>query len=103
MFPLLRIDVPATSDLPEFTVEYGPAAIYGITYVSEAVAKATAEGLRVKPINVYSPDLVTRQEFEEAVSGYEQKIAQLRRLPSPIMPPIDRPDDEDDDLDEAKF
>lgn len=81
LFPLLRIDVPATSDYPAYTVEYGPAAIYGITYVSEAVAKATAESLGVKPIAVYSPDLVTREQFEKTVDQYKQKIAELRALP----------------------
>lgn len=81
LFPLLRIDVPATSDYPSYTVEYGPAAIYGITYVSEAVAKATAESLKVKPINIYSPDLVTREQFETAVDQYKQMIAKLRALP----------------------
>lgn len=81
LFPLLRIDVPATSDYPAYTVEYGPAAIYGITYVSEAVARATAESLKVKPINIYSPDLVTREQFEKAVDQYQQQIAKLRGLP----------------------
>ncbi len=82
LFPLLRIDVPATSDYPAYTVEHGPAAIYGITYVSEAVARATAESLKVKPINVYSPDLVTREQFEKAVDQYQQQIAKLRGLPA---------------------
>jgi len=31
LFPLLRIDVPATEVAPEFTAEYGPGAIYSIT------------------------------------------------------------------------
>lgn len=106
LFPLLRIDVPATSAYPAYTVEYGPAAIYGITYVSEQVARATAESLKVKPINVYTPDLVTRDEFEATVDRYKQQIAGMRVLPAgseerPFkrLPGLD-PDDEDDDLDE---
>lgn len=91
LFPLLRIDVPATSDYPAYTVEYGPAAIYSMTYVSEAVARATAESLRVKPINVYTPDLVTRAEFEKTVDQYKQAIARLRALPDG-----DRTKDDDD-------
>ncbi len=83
LFPLLRIDVPPTSDWPAYTVEYGPAAIYGITYVSEQVARATAESLKVRPINVYTPDLVTREQFEKTVDQYKQRIAELRSLPSP--------------------
>jgi hypothetical protein len=81
LFPLLRIDVPATSDYPAYTVEYGPGAIYGITYVSEAVARATAETLHVAPIAVYGPELVTREKFEKIVDAYEQRIAKLRALP----------------------
>lgn len=80
LFPLLRIDVPATSAYPAYTVEYGPAAIYGITYVSEQVARATAESLKARPINVYTPDLVTRAEFEKTIDQYKQRIAGLRAL-----------------------
>ena len=99
LFPLLRIDVPATSAAPEYTVEYGAAAIYGITYVSVEVAKATAESLKVKPINVYNPELVTREMFEKAVDGYKQEIAGLRRLPerAGAGQPFEDGDDEDDD------
>lgn len=100
-FPLLRIDVPATSDYPDYTVEYGPTAIYGITYVSEEVARATAESLRVRPINVYTPDLVTRAEFEKTVDQYKQAISKLRALPSGDRVfddgiGEDRPDDDGD-------
>lgn len=81
LFPLLRIDVPATSEYPTYTVEYGPTAIYGITYVSEEVAKAVAESLKVRPINIYSPELITREQFEQAIDQYKQQIAKLRALP----------------------
>lgn len=117
LFPLLRIDVPATSAAPAYTVEYGPAAIYGITYVSEQVARATAESLKVRPINVYNPDLVTREEFEKAVDQYKQQIARFLALPEMAQgrpfeepgwgedqedPEEDEPEDENDD-DEEEF
>lgn len=97
LFPLLRIDVPATSDHPAYTVEYGAAAIYGITYVSEAVARATAESLSVKPINVYSPDLVTREQFDKAIDEYKATITRLRALPEGNRA---SDDDETDDYDD---
>jgi hypothetical protein len=71
LFPMLRIDVPETSTWPAYTVEYGPNAIFSIVYVSEQVARATAESLNVKPINVYTPDLVTREELEALKKRYE--------------------------------
>jgi hypothetical protein len=82
LFPMLRIDVPATSEWPEYTVEHGPAAIFSIVYVNEAVARATAESLKVNPISVYNPELVTREKFEKTVDQYKQRLAELRALPA---------------------
>lgn len=64
----VRVDVP---DLPERTVDdygtprlnppvagytklYGNGAIYAITFVDEAIAKATAASLRVMPVDSYT-------------------------------------------------
>lgn len=46
----IRVDVPATSRRDGFTKFYGPGAIYAITPVDEAVARAMAEGLNEAPI-----------------------------------------------------
>ena len=103
LFPLLRIDVPATSEYPEFTAEYGPSAIYGITYVSEEVARRTAQSIKVNPIAVYNPELVTRDQFEKVVDQYKQQIAKLRALPEHAGR-YDPDDDEyDDDESETDF
>jgi len=107
LFPLLRIDVPATSAYPAYTVEYGPGAIYGITYVSEAVAVAKAEALKVQPIVVYGPELVTREQFEKMVDRYQQEIAGLRALPErsqgqPFEKPGGGEDQDDPDEDDEK-
>jgi len=82
LFPLLRIDVPATSKYPEFTAEYGAQAIYSITYVSEQVARHAAQSLEVNPISVYSPELITRLEFEKMQDEYRKRISELRALPA---------------------
>lgn len=92
LFPMLRIDVPATSVYPAFTVEHGPAAIFSIVYVSEQVARLTAESIKVNPIAVYNPELVTREKFEILQDKYHEALTKLRGLPSGD----DRSDDDDD-------
>lgn len=82
LFPMLRIDVPATSAYPAFTVEHGPAAIFSIVYVSEQVARLTAESIKVNPIAVYNPELVTRKEFDALQDQYRDAILKLRALPA---------------------
>lgn len=56
----IRIDVPLLPAIenrypeqPAFTRLYGPAAIYSITPVSEEVALAAAQAMRIKPFSVY--------------------------------------------------
>ena len=89
--PLLRIDVPDTSAFPAFTVEYGGPAIYGVTYVSEEVARMTAEHAKVNPVSVYVPDLAAAQkamlENEKMRRAYDEMREQLlkvKRLPEPV-------------------
>lgn len=101
LFPLLRIDVPATEAAPEFTAEYGPGAIYGITYVSEEVARLTAAAVKAQPVSVYSPELVTREQFERMQDQYRKRIEEMRSLP-PARTAV-RDDDDDGEEDESEF
>lgn len=75
---LYRVDVPATSTFPPFTQLYGEAAIYCITYVSEEVALLTAENLKVNPISVYNPDLVTKEMYLRDVKALKGELFNLR-------------------------
>ena len=103
LFPLLRIDVPATIKYPEFTAEYGPGAIYGITYVSEEIARKVAQSISVNPITVYSPELITRETFEKMEEEYRTRLRDLRALPEGTksnLLPFDLDDDEDEPDDE---
>jgi len=94
--PLLRIDVPETSAFPEFTQLYGTAAIYGVTYVSEEVARKAAEAMKVNPVSVYVPDLVTREKLDAVVKEYQDQIYRLRHeLPQPSERLFERVDDDD--------
>lgn len=64
----VRIDVPALparrpqeEATPAFSKLFGNGAIYSITLVSEAVARAVAEQIRPEPLNVYIPIVPDRQ------------------------------------------
>lgn len=77
-FPMLRIDVPATSVFSAFTQEYGAQAIYAITYVSEQVARMMAESNKVNPVTVYVPDLAEMQRAQLENKRLHDEIRQLR-------------------------
>ncbi len=49
----IRVDVPAFEDSPAFTKLYTQGAIYGVTFVSEQLARAAAQSFRVAPVSVY--------------------------------------------------
>lgn len=80
---MLRIDVPATSAFPAFTQEYGAQAIYAITYVSEEVARMTAEANKVNPVSVYVPDLAEMQRAKLENERLRRKLQEMRALPQP--------------------
>lgn len=88
--PMLRVDVPPTSTYPEFTQFYGDSSIYCVTFVSEEVARRTAEANKTNPVSVYVPDLITREQLDETIQNYEKRISRLRALPAAV-------DDSDDD------
>lgn len=50
---MLRVDVPEVSEQPPFTRFIGGSAIYAINPVTEEMARAYAESLKVKPIQVW--------------------------------------------------
>lgn len=70
----LRVDVPAFEDSPAITKLYTQGAIYGMTFVSEPIARAAAQSYRVTPVNVYElRDLIKSQGkllTESAGSNY---------------------------------
>jgi hypothetical protein len=81
---MLRVDVPATSAYPAFTQLYGTAAIYAVTFVSEDVARATAEATRVNPVSVYVPQLVTLEKYQkdtQALQDVIQRLKSVKQLP----------------------
>ena len=83
--PMLRVDVPKTSAYGEFTQFYGENAIYCVTFVSEDVARLTAEQTKLNPVSVYVPELITREQHEKVIRSYSDQIERLRTpgLPQP--------------------
>lgn len=94
--PMLRVDVPATTAFAEFTQFYGETSIYCVTFVSEEVARLTAERSKVNPVSVYVPELIKKEDHEKIVEQMQGTIQALRKgLPSPK--PVDYDDDEPDE------
>ena len=82
--PLLRIDIPETSSQPAFSRHYSSSALYGITYVSEEVARMTAEQCKENPVTVYVPNLSKLAELERRSQILTTKLENLRKqLPEP--------------------
>jgi hypothetical protein len=77
--PMLRIDVPETEGYPAHTQFYGDAAIYSVTFVSEDVARLTANQLHNNPVAVYVPDLVTREKYNDMERQARDEIQRLSR------------------------
>ncbi len=85
----IRVDVPAFDDSPAFTKLYTQGAIYGVTFVSEQVARAAAQSYRVAPVNVYE----LRHTLEQQ--------GKLLAAPTPAYADLD--DDEDDEDGDQPF
>ncbi len=74
--PMVQVDVPATDDQPAFTRQFNPSAIYGITYVSEAVALATAREVHHKPVKVYVPEIADIDTLIRENKALRQRLTQ---------------------------
>jgi hypothetical protein len=72
----LRIDIPGEGDEPAITQFYPPASVYGLTPVTEEMAKAVARRNRPQPV----------ARWESALPA------------APAQPSADRLDDVDDAL-----
>jgi hypothetical protein len=64
----IRIDVPATDGVQEYTRFFTQGAIYGMTITTEPVARALATNLRARPVSPYDmprAQTLPRPEGEE--------------------------------------
>lgn len=50
---MLRVDVPATENVSEFTKFYGATAIYAITPTDETTARLAVQSFEVEPVSPY--------------------------------------------------
>lgn len=62
----IRVDVPATDDLPAFTKFIGTGSIYAITPVDEQIARGMVRNLRARPIDVFElRNLLPAADYDE--------------------------------------
>ena len=95
----VRVDVPETSKEPAFTKMYGAKAIYSISPVSEVVARSRAEAIGMKPITVYSPEILSKKDADTLKAMKQHFPDQWKEAESGKLLPattIDEDDDEDD-------
>ncbi len=71
----VRIDVPKTSKVPEFTKYHLPTAIYGITPVGENYCKKMAERIQAQPINDYKHNEVIQEIIKEKLAEMQLEIS----------------------------
>jgi hypothetical protein len=98
--PLLRIDVPASGDMPAYTQMYGASAIYCITPITEEVALRAAPNYNVEPISKYElrPPTLSQTDRERLKNGNwgEAHIVGDDGYD-------DHPEDAEDDRDDDKY
>lgn len=98
---MLRLDVPAVGDSAAVTQFYGVSAVYGLTIVSEEIARKAARVHRPEPVSAWEFTSAEREtiaeELEEARKRARERIAELRGLPAPRGDVDDDEGDEDGD------
>ena len=70
----MRIDVPKTKRVPEFTKYHLPSAIYGLTPVNEDYAIRMAERINAQPINDYKHNEVIGEIIKEKLSNMQLQL-----------------------------
>jgi len=74
--PMVQVDVPATDAQPAFTRQFNPSAIYGITYLSEAVALSAAREVQHKPVKVYVPEIADIESLISENKSLRNRLTQ---------------------------
>jgi hypothetical protein len=69
----IRIDVPKTSRVPEFTKYHLPSAVYGLTPVDKDYATRMAECINAQPINDYKHNEVIKEMIQEKLKELTNK------------------------------
>jgi len=70
----VRIDVPKTSKVPEFTKYHLPTAVYGITPVDQDYATRMAERMQAQPINDYKHNEVIKEIIKDKMENLKLSI-----------------------------
>lgn len=75
----VRIDIPGDAELGDWTKYFGPSSVYGITPVTEQIARLRAKTLGRAPMSVWDLPDDTREEIRMG------RIAMTERLPGPAQ------------------
>lgn len=70
----VRIDVPKTTQCPEFTKYHLPSAVYGLTPVDKDYATRMAERIAAKPINDYKHNEVIDEIIKERLTNMQMRL-----------------------------
>ncbi len=95
----VRVDVPQAGEVPAYTKLFGSGAIYAITFVSEEIATAMAQGLQKEPVSVY--DLPP--EFREALKHVRNLTDHTVPADAGLARVIEDEDDFDTDDDDSTY
>jgi hypothetical protein len=79
--PMLRVDVPVTSEVGAYTVYYGLAAVYGLTLCQQDEVRRTAEEVQARPNVVYDSGL---EAMREALHEAQRRCEILERQVSAV-------------------
>lgn len=60
----VQINIPEAGDVPAWSKMVNPKAIYGITPVTEEVAKSKAETIKQMPVDRWDTEQLFRNRFE---------------------------------------
>lgn len=72
----MRIDVPKTDSVPEFTKYHLPSAVYGLTPVDKDYATRMANRICAKPINDYKHNEVIQEIIKEKLMNMQVQLTQ---------------------------
>ena len=74
---MIRLTVPPTDEMPAFTKDFSPSAIFSIAYVDKNVAIATARQINFRPVNIYVPELDDLQRIQKENQRMRQALAAI--------------------------
>ncbi|GAB3278430.1 hypothetical protein GCM10027347_52830 [Larkinella harenae] len=70
---MVRVDVPAVDEQPEFTRFFNPSAIYAINPVTQEIAEYRAQQIKARPISPYDIREMNKRLLETGAKPAENQ------------------------------